>query len=101
MKEFLRDEKGTVINCSRNLSQMNLCEWLWYFGKEWVEDGVHMVIDELKEGIPLIVFAVINLLFLIIFPISLLIAGWFSIRSAKKEVKEIGWIYKDNELMER
>lgn len=88
MKNFIRDENGSVKECQSNIAKMNILEWIWYFGTSFFTEGIEFIWNQFKEGVPLVFAAIVNTLSLLVFlPITLLIAAKIRIKDAKKEVE--------------
>lgn len=85
MKDFLLDD-GKVRLCTSNFAKMNIFEFMWY-KKNWLLEGLEFVWDQLYEGAPLVVAAIVNFICLLLAPVTFPIAAWFQIRQAKKEVE--------------
>lgn len=85
MKEYIRDNKR-VRKCPSNISKMNIFEWIYYDFRDWNE------LSNMKyyflESIKYICLGCINLLSVLLFPLSILINAILSIYRAKKEVKK-------------
>lgn len=85
MKEYIRDNKR-VRKCPSNISKMNIFEWIYYDFRDWNE------LTNMKyyfcESIKYLFLSIVNLLSVILFPISICINATLSIYRAKKEVKQ-------------
>lgn len=85
-KEYIKDNKK-VRKCPTNISKMNVFEWIYYDFRDWNE------LSNMKyyflESITYIRLGVINLLCVLLFPLSILINAFLSIHRAKKEVKKL------------
>jgi hypothetical protein len=69
MKDFLLDD-GKVRLCTSNFAKMNLFEFMWY-KKSWLLEGVEFVWEQLHEGVPLVVAAIVNFACLLLAPVTL------------------------------
>lgn len=85
MKEYIRDN-NRVRRCPSNISKMNIFEWVYYDFKDWNELG-NMKYYFL-ESIKFLFLGTVNLLSVILFPITICINAILSMYRAKKEVKK-------------
>jgi len=84
-KEYIKDN-NKIRKCSANVSKMNIFEWVYYDFKDWNELSnikYHLYIS-LKD----ICFGTLNLISILLLPISILINATLSIYRARKEVKQ-------------
>lgn len=84
-KEYIKDN-NKIRKCPANISKMNIFEWVYYDFKDWNELSnikYHLYIS-LKD----ICFGTLNLISILLLPISILINATLSIYRAKKEVKQ-------------
>ena len=88
MKEFIRDN-GKVRECTSNIAKMNILEWIYYRWGMIYRNTVESITTGL-EGIAMVLFMILNIIILILFPITLPVAAWLQIRAAKKEMKLLG-----------
>lgn len=86
MKDFIRDN-GKVRECISNNAKMNLLEWMWY-RKEIIPRILKDAFQNIFEGIHLLVYGIINLITVLLLPITYPIAAFVSIRRAKKEMEK-------------
>ena len=84
-KEYIKDN-NKIRKCPANISKMNIFEWVYYDFKDWNELSnikYHLYIS-LKD----ICFGTLNLISILLLPISILINATLSIYHARKEVKQ-------------
>jgi len=84
-KEYIKDN-NKIRKCSANVSKMNIFEWVYYDFIDWNELSnikYHLYIS-LKD----ICFGTLNLISILLLPISILINATLSIYRARKEVKQ-------------
>lgn len=83
-KEYIKDN-NKIRKCPANISKMNIFEWVYYDFKDWNELSnikYHLYIS-LKD----ICLGTLNLISILLLPISILINAILSIYRARKEVK--------------
>jgi Na+-transporting methylmalonyl-CoA/oxaloacetate decarboxylase gamma subunit len=85
MKEFIRDD-GKVRECASNIAKMNILEYMWY-QKAIIPRVLKESIENLIEGMSLVMAGLITLFLIIILPISYSITAYINIHQAKEEVK--------------
>ena len=83
-KDFIRDG-GKVRGCTSNIAKMNVFEWI-YYRRNTIFNNVIDSIKVFGEGVCMVVFSIVNFAILIAFPVTLLIAAWWQIRKARKEM---------------
>lgn len=82
-KEYIRDGKQ-VRNCPSNVSKMNIFEWIYYDFKYWNE--LRNVKYHFCTSLKYILLGTIDLLCVLLLPISILINAILAISRAKKTV---------------
>lgn len=88
MSEFLTDSKNKVTNCDRNISQMNIFQFGYYFGFEKVKDDILFVLKEFIKVFNTLFWVIVSIL---IFPIVLIYLPFVwqkRINKAKKVMKK-------------
>jgi len=95
MKEYIRDD-GKVRECTSNIAKMNIFEYMFY-RKAIILRTLRDSLQNLFEGLHLVVYGVINLLIILTLPISYPLAAYMNIRRAKKEM-ELHEKYKSKPL---
>jgi hypothetical protein len=83
-KDFIRDN-GDVRLCVSNVAKMNIFEYAYYARKRALYN-LKSVISDLKEGMVLVLFSLINIGLIAAFPITFLISAWYEIRAARREI---------------
>lgn len=84
-KEYIRDGKQ-VRNCPSNVSKMNIFEWIYYDFKHWNE--LRNVKYHFCTSLKYILLGTIDLLCVLLLPISILINSILAISRAKKTVAD-------------
>lgn len=84
-KEYIRDGKQ-VRNCPSNVSKMNIFEWIYYDFKYWNE--LRNVKYHFCTSLKYILLGTIDLLCVLLLPISILINSILAISRAKKTVAD-------------
>lgn len=84
-KEFIKDE-GRIRRCDSNLSKMNIVEFMYCHVFHWryFEEILGYIIECVKESAEYISGLIINLVFLLFTPITLILCAIVQIRNAKK-----------------
>lgn len=88
MKEFIRDN-GKVRECTSNIAKMNILEWIYYRRGMIYRNTVESISTGI-EGIVMFLSMLLNIMIIILSPITLPIAAWLQIRVAKKEMELLG-----------
>lgn len=88
MKDYIKDE-GIIRNCDYNISQMNILGYIIFdvrkgFFKYNFLDTIKLYVDSFKN----LGGAIINTIFIIMFPIVLIIRAILGIKNAKRKVEE-------------
>lgn len=83
-KEYIKDN-NKIRRCPANISKMNIFEWVYYDFKDWNE--LSNMKYHLRTSLKDVCLGTLNLICILLLPISILIAATFSIHHAKKEVK--------------
>ncbi len=84
-KEYIRDGEQ-VRNCPSNVSKMNIFEWIYYDFKYWNE--LRNVKYHFCTSLKYILLGTIDLLCVLLLPISILINSILAISRAKKTVAD-------------
>lgn len=84
-KEYICDGKQ-VRNCPSNVSKMNIFEWIYYDFKYWNE--LRNVKYHFCTSLKYILLGTIDLLCVLLLPISILINSILAINRAKKTVAD-------------
>jgi len=84
-KEFIKDDEK-VRECISNIAKMNIFEWMYYRREIILRtffDALYLIV----EGSSKLIFGLIQIWFIILFPITFPIGAYINIRNAKKEIK--------------
>lgn len=85
-KDFIRDD-GKVRDCIVNIAKMNIFELMWHNPREAFSPVTEFIYSfrEIFSGFSLFLA---NLIFFLLFPISIPLHSYFVIRDAKKQVEK-------------
>lgn len=90
MKDYIRNKDGKIRWCDSNISKMNIFEhaYLNFTQNHIVREAIFDTAEEFKEAFINLFWALINTMFIIIFPITLLINAYHNIKRTKKQVEK-------------
>lgn len=88
MKDFIRNEDGSIMDCYNNTIKMTLWERIVFDVKEqkFFKRAFLYIVKQFEEGFIALFYAMINTMFLLLFPITLIIKANNEIKIAKEEM---------------
>lgn len=87
--KFIRD-KGKIRFCDSNIAKMSVFEYIKFqlFQQEFLQYATEQTLSDLWSGIKETSVAILNIFYIIIFPVTLTIQGYLVTKRAKVKVRE-------------